>query len=104
MPVSHINGREIHVDAEGFLTEYEEWDEDIARQLAEEIGIELSEAHLTVIRFLREDYREEGRTATVRRVSRVGGVPTRELFTLFPGRPARKMAYVAGLPKPNGCV
>jgi len=28
----------------------------------------------------------------------------KELFTLFPGKPAKKMAYIAGLPKPHGCV
>jgi len=27
-----------------------------------------------------------------------------EVFTLFPKKPAKKMAYIAGLPKPHGCV
>ncbi|NIR36944.1 MAG: TusE/DsrC/DsvC family sulfur relay protein, partial [Actinobacteria bacterium] len=30
--------------------------------------------------------------------------PTKSLFTLFPKKPAKKMAYVAGLPKPKGCI
>jgi tRNA 2-thiouridine synthesizing protein E len=34
----------------------------------------------------------------------VGGVPTTELFILFPSKPGKKMAYIAGLPKPHGCV
>ncbi|MBU1227060.1 MAG: TusE/DsrC/DsvC family sulfur relay protein, partial [Actinobacteria bacterium] len=25
-------------------------------------------------------------------------------YTLFPKKPAKKMSYVAGLPKPKGCV
>jgi sulfur relay (sulfurtransferase) DsrC/TusE family protein len=37
-------------------------------------------------------------------VSTVGSIPTKELFTLFPKKPAKKMAYIAGLPKPHGCV
>jgi sulfur relay (sulfurtransferase) DsrC/TusE family protein len=37
-------------------------------------------------------------------VQTVGGVPTRQQFALFPKKPAKKMAYVAGLPKPRGCV
>ena len=45
-----------------------------------------------------------GETATLRRVSTQAGVPVKELFTLFPGKPAKKMSYVAGLPKPKGCV
>jgi TusE/DsrC/DsvC family sulfur relay protein len=104
MPATMIAGREIQVDGEGFLTEYGEWDEELARLLAAQIGIDLTEAHWRAIRFLREDYRTQGETATLRRVSTVAGIPIKELFALFPGKPAKKMAYVAGLPKPQGCV
>ncbi|HET8641424.1 MAG TPA: TusE/DsrC/DsvC family sulfur relay protein [Pseudonocardiaceae bacterium] len=104
MPVTKIAGRDIHVDDEGFMTAYDEWDEDLARQLAAHIGIELGDTHWKAIRFLRSDYLSQGETATIRRVAVVGGVPTKELFTLFPKKPAKKMAYIAGLPKPHGCV
>ncbi len=104
MPVTTIGATQVHVDSEGFLTDYDEWSEDLARQLAANIGIELTDAHLRVLRFLREDYKEQGETPTLRRVSTVAGIPVRELFTLFPGKPAKKMAYIAGLPKPVGCV
>ena len=43
-------------------------------------------------------------TATTRRVQTAGGVPTKKQFELFPKKPAKKMAYIAGLPKPHGCV
>ena len=104
MPVTTIAGRDIHVDDEGFLTVYDEWDSDLAKQLAAQIGIDLTDAHFKAIDFLRADYASQGETATLRRVSTVGGVPTKELFTLFPKKPAKKMAYIAGLPKPHGCV
>ena len=104
MPVTTMNNREVHVNDEGFLTEYDEWDEDLAVVLAKNIGIDLTEAHWKVIRFLREDYKTAGETATTRRVQTAAGVPTKEQFALFPKKPAKKMAYVAGLPKPRGCV
>ena len=104
MPVTTVAGRDIHVDAEGFLTVYDEWDDDLAKRLASQIGIDLTEAHWKAIRFLRDDYAVQGETPTLRRVSVVGGVPTKELFVLFPKKPAKKMAYIAGLPKPHGCV
>jgi tRNA 2-thiouridine synthesizing protein E len=104
MPVTTIGTTQVHVDAEGFLTEYGEWDDEVARQLAAATGIELTEAHWKAIRFLREDYPTQGETATLRRVSTLAGIPVKELFTLFPGKPAKKMAYIAGLPKPHGCV
>jgi TusE/DsrC/DsvC family sulfur relay protein len=95
---------DVHVDAEGFLTEYDEWDETLGAELAAAIGIELTPAHWQAIHFLREDYREQGETATLRRVSTLAGIPVKELFALFPSKPAKKMAYIAGLPKPRGCV
>jgi TusE/DsrC/DsvC family sulfur relay protein len=104
MPVATINGSPVHVDDEGFLTDYDEWTEDLAKALAAGIGIDLTDAHWKAIHFLRADYKEHGETATLRRVDTVGGVPTKELFVLFPKKPAKKMAYIAGLPKPRGCV
>jgi tRNA 2-thiouridine synthesizing protein E len=104
MPVTTIGQAQVHVDAEGFLTEYAEWDDQLARQLAAAIGIELTDAHWKAIRFLREDFLVRGETATLRRVSVLAGVPIKELFALFPGKPAKKMAYIAGLPKPHGCI
>jgi tRNA 2-thiouridine synthesizing protein E len=99
-----IAGRDVHVDDEGFMTMYDEWDDDLAKQLAANIGIDVTDAHWKVIRFLREDYKTHGETATIRRVSTVGGIPVKDLFNLFPSKPGKKMAYIAGMPKPQGCV
>jgi TusE/DsrC/DsvC family sulfur relay protein len=104
MPVTTLNGKSVHVNDEGFLTEYDEWDEDLAPVLASNIGIELTEAHWAVIRFLRKDFAEQGETATTRRVQTVGGIGVKEQFALFPKKPGKKMSYIAGLPKPHGCV
>jgi len=64
----------------------------------------MTDEHWSLIRFLREDFKEKGETATTRRVQAVGGVATKRQFELFPKKPAKKMAYIAGLPKPHGCV
>lgn len=104
MPVTTLLDREIHVDDEGFLTEYDEWDEKLAAELAKNIGVEMTEEHWKVVKFLRDDYKGQGSTATTRRVDAVGGFPVKLQFQLFPQKPAKKMAYIAGLPKPAGCV
>ncbi|HSN12661.1 MAG TPA: TusE/DsrC/DsvC family sulfur relay protein [Propionibacteriaceae bacterium] len=104
MPVTTIADHEIHVDDEGFMTVYDEWDETLAEALAAAIGVELTEESWRAIRFMRDDFKAEGHTPTLRRVSTVGGFDTKGLFTLFPKKPAKKMAYIAGLPKPAGCV
>jgi len=104
MPTTTIDGHEIHVNDEGFLTDPDEWSEPLATSLAAQIGIDLTDEHWAAIRFLREDFAKEGETPTLRRISVVGGIPTKTLFQLFPQKPAKKLAYVAGLPKPHGCV
>jgi tRNA 2-thiouridine synthesizing protein E len=104
MTVTTIEGRRLHVDDEGFLTSFDEWDEDLARSLAAHIGLTLTDAHWPAIRFLRDDFARQGETATLRRIAALSGIPIKQLFVLFPQKPARKLAYVAGLPKPHGCV
>jgi TusE/DsrC/DsvC family sulfur relay protein len=104
MPVATMQGREIDLDEEGFLTDPSQWDEELATQLAANIGLELTDRHLEVIRFARADQAEQGETPTVRRLQAVGGFATKELFQLFPKKPAKKLSYVAGLQKPVGCV
>jgi TusE/DsrC/DsvC family sulfur relay protein len=104
MTITELNGYRIHVDDEGFLSDYAEWSEELAAVLAAQIGIELGEAHWKAIRFLRADHKVRGETATARRVQEVDGIPIKEQFALFPKQPAKKMAYIAGLPKPRGCV
>ena len=104
MPVTTIAGADVQVDEEGFMTEYDEWNEEIGKALASNIGIDLTDSHWRVVKFLREDYKEQGETPMLRRVSTIGGVSTKELFQLFPKKPAKKMSYIAGVPKPHGCV
>jgi tRNA 2-thiouridine synthesizing protein E len=104
MAVATIAGKEVHVNEEGFLTEYDEWSEEIAAELAKNIDVEMTDEHWALIKWLREDYKAKGETATTRRVQTEGGVPTKKQFELFPKKPAKKMAYIAGVPKPKGCV
>jgi dissimilatory sulfite reductase related protein len=104
MTTTTIAGRTVDVNEEGFLTDPSAWDEELGAQLARLIGIEMTDRHWTMIRFLRDDHAAMGETPTLRRASTQTGVPVKELFALFPKKPAKKMAYVAGLPKPKGCV
>lgn len=104
MTTTTIDGHDIHVNDEGFMTDPSEWSETLATSLAAQIGLELTEDHWKAIRFVRDDFAQEGETATLRRIGVVGGIPTKSLFALFPQKPAKKLAYVAGLPKPRGCV
>ncbi|HSU74639.1 MAG TPA: TusE/DsrC/DsvC family sulfur relay protein [Terrabacter sp.] len=104
MPTTTIAGHAVEVNDEGFLTRPEQWSDDLGAELARLIGIELTDEHWKLVHFLRDDFARQGETATLRRVSTQSGTPVKSIFHLFPGKPAKKMAYVAGLPKPKGCV
>jgi len=104
MTTTTIAGRPVDVNEEGFLTDPARWDEALGTELARLIGIDMTDEHWTLIRFLRDDFERTGESATLRRVSTRAGVPVKRLFELFPKKPAKKMAYIAGLPKPKGCV
>ena len=69
-----------------------------------QIGINLTDEHWKAIRFLRDGLRRAGRDRHPAPGLHPGGIPIKQLFALFPQKPAKKMAYVAGLPKPHGCV
>lgn len=100
-----VAGKTINFDEDGFMSNPTEWDKDVAEALAAEIGINpLTEQHWKVIEFCRSDFEAQGDAPTLRRITQVAGVPTKELYKLFPKGPAKKVAYVAGLKKPSGCI
>ncbi len=105
MPTRTIAGKTVQVNEEGFMTDPKEWTREIAVELAKEEGIaELTDAHWKVIEFCRQDAASTGKAPTLRRITTAAGVPTKELFALFPKGPAKKVARIAGLGKPEGCV
>lgn len=99
-----VSGRNIAVDGEGFLANASDWSPDVADYLACASGIELTERHWDVLRFCRQDFEATGRSPGIRRITKVGGVPTKEMYALFPGGPGKLSAKLAGLKKPTGCV
>ncbi|HNR68764.1 MAG TPA: TusE/DsrC/DsvC family sulfur relay protein [bacterium] len=105
MQTKEIAGKQVQVDEDGFLVNPNDWTREIAQALAAEQGIGvLTEAHWRVIEFMRADFAEKGAVPTIRRLSKVGGIETKELYELFPNGPAKKAARIAGLGKPQGCV
>jgi dissimilatory sulfite reductase related protein len=92
-------------DAEGFLTDPRQWNEEIAEALAREAGIaELTPRHWQVVRFMRETYLTTGEAPSIRTLGKASGVPVKELYELFPKGPAKLAARIGGIPKPHGCI
>lgn len=100
-----IAGITVQVNEEGFLTNTSEWTEEIAGEIAKEEGIsQLTDAHWRVIEFCRQSASKTGAAPTLRAITNGAGIATKDLFTLFPKGPAKKVAKISGLGKPEGCV
>lgn len=105
MAVKKIAGKDVQVNEEGFMTNPAEWTKEIAVELAKEEGIaELTPAHWAVIDFCRTSAADSGKAPTLRTITTGANVSTKDLFALFPKGPAKKVAKISGLGKPEGCV
>jgi len=95
----------VDVDAEGFLTNPEQWNEQIAQAIAADNGVaELTDRHWLVVRFMRDRYLRTGNAPSIRALGKESGVPVKELYELFPKGPAKLAAKIGGIPKPKGCI
>lgn len=98
-------------DQEGFLRRLEDWQAEVAEQIAAAEGIELSDQHWEVISLLRDYYREFDSSPAMRPLVKycclkLGPEKGRSVYLmrLFPGSPAKLGSKIAGLPKPENCL
>lgn len=105
MATAEVAGTDIELDADGFLADAAQWNDDIARALAAQSGIpELTDRHWQVVRFMRDTYLATGTAPSIRSLGKDSGVPIKELYQLFPKGPAKLAARIGGIPKPRGCI
>jgi tRNA 2-thiouridine synthesizing protein E len=96
---------DVEFNEEGYMRDPNAWTPEIARLLALQEGIEeLNEDHWMIIEFCRDRAAENGSAPTLRQITKGTRISTKELFALFPKGPAKKVAKIAGLGKPEGCI
>tara|TARA_B100000700_G_scaffold217060_1_gene238788 strand:- start:241 stop:573 length:333 start_codon:yes stop_codon:yes gene_type:complete len=110
MPIE-VNGKSLEVDEEGYLSNLNDWEKDVAEIMAKEDGIDLGDDHWEIINFLREYYEEYQIAPAVRVLTKAVGKKlgkdkgnSKYLYELFPYGPGKQACKFAGLPKPTGCV
>ena len=101
-----VQGVELEADADGYLLEANFTDEAVEAIAAAE-GIALTLEHWEVIRFLRDEYQENGHTPNFRNMLKGfqairPEADSKFLYDLFPLGPAKQGARMAGLPQPFG--
>jgi dissimilatory sulfite reductase related protein len=105
MTMNLIADAPVDVDGEGFLTDPEQWNEQIAEAIAAQNGIAvLTDQHWAVVRFMRARYLATGSAPSIRSLGKESSVPVKELYQLFPKGPAKLAAKIGGIPKPKGCI
>lgn len=103
--MSNLTQLTVQLDADGFMTNPQEWTPEIAAIFAQEEGISvLTDRHMQVIEFARSEHARSGEAPSLRAVTKRSGVDTKEVYELFPNGPAKKIARIAGLGKPKGCI
>ncbi|MGR5118305.1 TusE/DsrC/DsvC family sulfur relay protein [Vibrio astriarenae] len=103
--------KQIETDAQGYLLNHTDWQPEMIEVLAEMEGIELTEAHLEVVHFVRDFYEEFNTSPAVRMLVKAMEKKygpekgnSKYLFKLFKQGPAKQATKLAGLPKPAKCL
>jgi tRNA 2-thiouridine synthesizing protein E len=102
-----VNGRSIETDANGYLSNIEDWSEDLAEVIAAEEGIQLTNEHWALINYLRDEFINNGgnqpnNRAIIKHMKDAlpgKDVDSKFLFTLFPGNPSKQAGRIGGLPE-----
>lgn len=106
-----VNQQRIELDANGYLKNRQDWQEEVAKALAAKEQIDLSPAHWEVIYFVRDFYETYNTSPAMRALTKAMAqklgaekASSIALYALFPQGPAKQATKLAGLPKPVKCI
>jgi len=101
-----FEGKSIETTEFGFLTNVEDWSEGLAQIIAKEEGIELTDKHWDVVKFLRDEYINNAQNQPntrniIKAMSEKWGkkLGQKDLYDLFPRDPSKQGGRIAGLPE-----
>ena len=101
-----VNGKTIETNANGYLVDMNDWNEDVAKVIAEAEGVELSDKAWDLINFLRDEYinnnaNQPNDRNIVKAMSAQWGekIQSKDLYTLFPMQPSKQAGKIGGLPE-----
>jgi tRNA 2-thiouridine synthesizing protein E len=100
-----VNGKTIETDQNGNLVNPQDWDQDVAKVLAAEEEVELTQEHWDVLEYLRDEYQNNnGNQPMERQINKDMGkrwgkkLSSKDLYRLFPRAPSKQGNKIAGLP------
>lgn len=107
----NTSNRDIALDKEGYLINLDEWNIEIANEIATQENILLTPAHWEIINLLQEFYQEFEISPAMRALvkyteKKLGQEKGKSIYLLhlFPPSPAKVASKIAGLPRPTNCL
>lgn len=101
-----VDGKTIETTPSGFLANIDDWSEDLAKVIAADEGVELTEKHWDLINFLRDEFiNNNGNQPNTRKIVKAMGakwgesIDTKALYSLFPRDPSKQAGRIGGLPE-----
>lgn len=101
-----VNGKTIAATANGYLENLEDWNEDVAKVIAEAEKVTLTDKSWDLINYLRDEYLNNGGNQPndrniVKAMSEKWGekIEAKALYELFPMQPSKQATKIAGLPE-----
>lgn len=93
-------------DEEGYLIDPLTWNEEVAKQFADQEDIQLTEDHWDAINFMRQYHAEHQVAPDVRHVmkhlaGRLGAASRNRVFELFPYGYVKQACKIAGMKRPR---
>jgi tRNA 2-thiouridine synthesizing protein E len=99
----NIAGATIQVNEEGYLNNFQQWNQEVGTALAQEANIDMTPRHWEVINYLQTEFKNEV-PLSIRRIGKSGVVDIKEFYQLFPIAPLKTASKIAGIPKPASCI
>ena len=101
-----VNGKSIEVTNTGYLVDINDWNEDVALALAAIEGIEMTDKHWDVVKYLRNEHidnagNEPNERTILKDLGKIWGSKpsSKDTFELFPLAPSKQGRKIAGLPE-----
>jgi tRNA 2-thiouridine synthesizing protein E len=101
-----VGGKTIETTENGYLVNLEDWSEEVAAAIAKEEGIEMTDKHWDIVKYLRDEHfnnagNEPNERTILKDMAKLwGGKPTsKDMYQMFPQMPSKQGRKIAGLPQ-----
>ena len=101
-----VDGKTIETDANGYLVDVNDWNEDVGKLIATEEGIDMTDKHWDLVNYLRDEFiNNSGNQPNTRNIVKAMSdkwgekLAQKDIYALFPRDPSKQGGRIGGLPE-----